>query len=46
MKEIISPVNTEDGLFHDGDPSIGIDGTAVFAKWLNPVQGAIIGNQQ
>ena len=46
MKDIISPVNTEDGLFHDGDPSTGIEGTAVSAKWLNPVQGAIIGNQQ
>ncbi|NIG88673.1 hypothetical protein M5J15_07455 [Serratia symbiotica] len=46
MKDIISPVDTEDGLFHDGDPSTGIEGTAVSAKWLNPVQGAIIGNQQ
>lgn len=46
MKDIISPVNTEDDLFHDGDPSTGIEGTAVSAKWLNPVQGAIIGNQQ
>lgn len=46
MKEIISPVDTEDGLFHDGDPSTGTEGTVVSAKWLNPVQTAIIGNQQ
>ncbi|NIG88524.1 hypothetical protein M5J15_03970 [Serratia symbiotica] len=46
MKDIISPVHTEDGLFHDSDPSIGIEGTAVSAKWLNPVQGAVISNQQ
>lgn len=46
MKEIISPVDTEDGLFHDGDPSTGTEGTVVSQKWLNPVQGAIISNQQ
>lgn len=46
MKEIISPVDTEDGLFHDGDPSTGTEGTVVSQKWLNPVQGAVISNQQ
>nr|WP_241391865.1 hypothetical protein [Serratia proteamaculans]ULG15967.1 hypothetical protein 591p_00116 [Serratia proteamaculans] len=46
MKDIISPVDTEDGLFHDGDPSTGTEGTVVSQKWLNPVQGAIISNQQ
>lgn len=46
MKEIISPVDTEDGLFHDGDPSTGTEGTVVSEKWLNPVQGAVISSQQ
>ncbi|MBN3900808.1 tail fiber protein [Serratia marcescens] len=46
MKEIISPVDTEDGLFHDGDPSTGTEGTVVSQKWLNPVQGAVISSQQ
>lgn len=46
MKDIISPVDTEDGLFHDGDPSTGTEGTVVSQKWLNPVQGAVISNQQ
>ncbi|MGE8070466.1 hypothetical protein [Serratia ureilytica] len=46
MKEIISPVDTEDGLFHDGDPSTGTEGTVVSQKWLNPVQGAVISSQE
>ncbi|WP_336844185.1 gp53-like domain-containing protein [Serratia nevei] len=46
MKEIISPVDTEDGLFHDGDPSTGTEGTVVSQTWLNPVQGAVISSQQ
>ncbi len=45
MKEIISPVETADGLFHDGDPSIGAEGTVVHAKWLNAMQGAMIDTQ-
>jgi len=46
MKDIISPIDTEDGLFHDGDPSTGTEGTVVSQKWLNPVQGAVISSQQ
>jgi|GEM_PF-5485554 len=46
MKEIISPVDTEDGLFHDGDPLTGTEGTVVSQKWLNPVQDAVISSQQ
>ena len=34
MKDIISPINTEDGLFHDGDPSVGLEGTIVPSVWL------------
>lgn len=45
MKEIISPVETADGLFHDGDPSTGAEGTVVHAKWLNAMQGAMIDTQ-
>ncbi|MFT4465740.1 MAG: gp53-like domain-containing protein [Sodalis sp. (in: enterobacteria)] len=45
MKEIISPVETVDGLFHDGDPSTGAEGTVVHAKWLNAMQGAMIDTQ-
>lgn len=42
MKDIIEPVNTEDGLFHDGDPSTGAEGTIVYAKIMNALQGGII----
>ncbi|MFT4464027.1 MAG: phage baseplate protein [Sodalis sp. (in: enterobacteria)] len=45
MKEILSPVETADGLFHDGDPSTGAEGTVVHAKWLNAMQGAMIDTQ-
>ncbi|MFT4466220.1 MAG: phage baseplate protein, partial [Sodalis sp. (in: enterobacteria)] len=45
MKEILSPVETADGLFHDGDPSTGTEGTVVHAKWLNAMQGAMIDTQ-
>ncbi|MGK0704000.1 hypothetical protein ACSFCW_11005 [Yokenella regensburgei] len=46
MKEIIDPVDTEDGLFHDGDPSTGAEGTIVYAKIMNALQGGVISNQQ
>ena len=42
MRDIIDPVDTSDGLFHDGDPSTGVEGTVVHAKWLNAQQGATI----
>ncbi|MEN3259868.1 phage tail protein [Sodalis endosymbiont of Spalangia cameroni] len=45
MKEIISPVESADGLFHDGDPSTGAEGTVVYAKWLNAMQGAVMDTQ-
>ena len=35
------PINTQDGLFHDGD-GISELGTVVTAKWLNQVQAEII----
>ncbi|XYX40822.1 phage tail protein [Candidatus Erwinia dacicola] len=42
MKDIIDPVDTDDGLFHDGDPSTGAEGTIVYAKIMNALQGGII----
>ncbi|MEN3257683.1 hypothetical protein AAH678_18900 [Sodalis endosymbiont of Spalangia cameroni] len=45
MKDIISPIDTADGLFHDGDPSTSAEGTVVYAKWLNAMQGAMIDTQ-
>jgi hypothetical protein len=31
-------INSSDGLFHDGDPSAGTQGTIVTADWLNAIQ--------
>ncbi|ECY3793463.1 hypothetical protein AU652_01895 [Salmonella enterica subsp. enterica serovar Minnesota] len=42
MKNIIDPVETEDGLFHDGDPVTGTEGTIVYAKIMNAIQDAVI----
>ncbi|EOS96857.1 hypothetical protein LU631_15325 [Erwinia tracheiphila] len=42
MKDIVEPVDTDDGLFHDGDPSTGAEGTIVYAKIINALQGGII----
>lgn len=42
MKDIISPVDTDDGLFHDGDPTTETEGTIVYAKIMNDLQGATI----
>ncbi|MEA1064520.1 phage tail protein [Erwinia sp. HR93] len=42
MKDIIEPVDTDDGLFHDGDPSTGAEGTIVYARIMNALQGGII----
>ncbi|MGL9774500.1 MAG: hypothetical protein ACR5LG_12750 [Sodalis sp. (in: enterobacteria)] len=45
MKEIISSVESTDGLFHDGDPSTGAEKTVVHTKWLNAMRGAMIDTQ-
>ncbi|MCX8962126.1 hypothetical protein EHW64_13545 [Erwinia psidii] len=42
MKDVIDPVDTEDGLFRDGDPTTQIEGTIVHATWLNAMQGGVI----
>ncbi|EEZ5731708.1 tail fiber protein [Escherichia coli] len=40
------PINTPDQLFHDGDPTHGIEGTLVTAGYLNNQQGATRDLQQ
>ncbi|WP_041866736.1 hypothetical protein [Sodalis glossinidius] len=45
MKDIIAPIDSEDGLFHDGDPAGDVRGTVVYAQWLNAMQGAVIDTQ-
>ncbi|MGL9774497.1 MAG: hypothetical protein ACR5LG_12735 [Sodalis sp. (in: enterobacteria)] len=45
MKDIIAPIDSENGLFHDGNPSGDVRGTVVYAQWLNAMQGAVINTQ-
>ncbi|MBT9431347.1 hypothetical protein JZM24_02780 [Candidatus Sodalis endolongispinus] len=45
MKDIIAPIDSEDGLFHDGDPTGDVRGTVLYAQWLNAMQGAVIDTQ-
>lgn len=40
MQTIMPPINTEDGLFHEGNPSQGTQGTIVTALHLNNQQAA------
>lgn len=40
MQDVIDPVDTPDGQFHDGNPADGTIGTLVKSLWLNNVQGA------
>lgn len=39
MQNLMPPINTPDQLFHDGDPTQGIEGTLVTAGYLNNQQG-------
>ena len=41
MKDVINPINTSDGLFHDGDQSTGALGTIVTAQFQNDVQAGL-----
>ena len=41
MKDVINPINTTDGLFHDGDQSTGALGTIVTAAFQNDVQAGL-----
>ncbi|HHR5860171.1 TPA: hypothetical protein ACS7W9_002921 [Providencia alcalifaciens] len=40
MQDLMPPINTQDSIFHDGDPTTGQLGTIVTALWLNNVQAA------
>ncbi|WP_254906823.1 gp53-like domain-containing protein [Escherichia coli] len=46
MQNLMPPINTPDQLFHDGDPTQGIEGTIVTAGYLNNQQGATRDLQQ
>nr|DAN10760.1 MAG TPA: tail fiber protein [Caudoviricetes sp.] len=46
MQNLMPPINTPDQLFHDGDPTQGIEGTLVTAGYLNNQQGAARDLQQ
>ncbi|WP_209439254.1 tail fiber protein [Intestinirhabdus alba] len=46
MQNLMPPVTTPDNLFHDGDPTQGIEGTIVTAEWLNNSQAATRDTQQ
>ncbi|WP_311315281.1 hypothetical protein [Escherichia coli] len=46
MQNLMPPINTPDQLFHDGDPTQGIEGTIVTADYLNNQQGATRDLQQ
>lgn len=45
MKDIIAPIDSDDGLFHDGDPAGDVRGTVLYAQWLNAMQDAVIDTQ-
>ncbi|MBE2895446.1 tail fiber protein [Pasteurellaceae bacterium HPA106] len=42
MKTLLPKIDSEDGQFHDGDPSQGTLGTRVTAKWLNDNQERLL----
>ncbi|EMW38248.1 phage tail protein [Escherichia coli] len=46
MRNLMLPVNTPDKLFHDGDPTQGIEGTIVTAEFMNNHQAATRDLQQ
>jgi hypothetical protein len=46
MQTIMPPINTEDGLFHEGNPAQGTQGTIVTGLFLNNIQGAVIDTQK
>lgn len=42
MKDLLKQIDSEDGEFHNGDPSTGEQGTRVTDTWLNDVQAHLI----
>ncbi|WON82301.1 MULTISPECIES: phage tail protein [Chromobacterium] len=45
MQNTMKPINSPDGLFHDGNPYTGELGTVVTSEWLNNVQSAAQSSQ-
>ncbi|MCP1293282.1 MULTISPECIES: phage tail protein [Chromobacterium] len=45
MQNTLKPINSPDGLFHDGNPTTGELGTIVSADWLNSLQQATVATQ-
>ena len=46
MQNLMPPVNTPDNLFHDGNESTGIEGTILYAEFMNNEQSAVQDIQQ
>ncbi|WP_434631916.1 phage tail protein [Chromobacterium sp. CV08] len=46
MQDQLKPINSPDGLFHDGNPYTGELGTVVTSEWLNGMQTAVQSTQQ
>ncbi|WP_249339797.1 phage tail protein [Serratia marcescens] len=46
MQNLMPPVNTPDNLFHDGNEATGVEGTILYAEFMNANQGAIRDIQQ
>ncbi|WP_439240854.1 shufflon system plasmid conjugative transfer pilus tip adhesin PilV [Lonepinella sp. BR2474] len=41
MKDLLTKIDSEDGLFHNGNPATGTAGTRVNDVWLNDVQASL-----
>ncbi|WP_053091646.1 MULTISPECIES: phage tail protein [Serratia] len=46
MQNLMPPVNTPDNLFHDGNEATGVEGTILYADFMNDNQSAIRDIQQ
>ncbi|WP_199406733.1 hypothetical protein [Chromobacterium sp. ATCC 53434] len=46
MQDQLKPINSPDGLFHDGNPYTGELGTVVTSEWLNGMQTVVQSTQQ
>lgn len=45
MQDVLQPIDSPDGLFHDGNPATAELGTLVTAQWLNEVQSGLQSSQ-
>ncbi|MET4859277.1 hypothetical protein [Morganella morganii] len=41
MRNLMPTITTPDGVFHDGNPATGVEGTIVTATWTNDVQASV-----